>query len=241
MTRGRRLWLAFGLAAAALLLSGCVYLRLLEFKRQLGKFDTHFSLRTDDGLAIACHTPVIRTGDVRWMGAKPESVRTLGHAERWQLRMVKSLPPGVTEAAKYDILLELTFADDKLTRVSIPEAYFATLPKSFVIGIIRSFGGGRIDRSQKKIEATVGSSDIATGRPRLAAFNRLLGVPSEQRTEGTMTVLRYRFVPATSEPDPGVYDMTLHFDTATGELRRWHSRTPAGGIGFKFAAEPKTP
>ena len=224
-----------------MLLGGCVYLRLFELKRQLGKFDTHFSLRTDDGLGIVCLTPVVRTGDIRWIGAKPESVKTLGQAEQWRLRMVKQLPAGVTEPARYDILLELSFVDDKLTRVTIPEQYFASIPKALVIGIIRSFGSGKIDQSQKKIEATVGGSDLAATRPRLDSINRLLGQPSDTRIDGTMTVMRYRFVPATKEPDPGVFDMTMHFDTASGELRRWHSRTPVGGIGFKFAADPKSP
>jgi hypothetical protein len=240
MTRRRRPWIALGLAAAALLLGGCVYLRLLELKRQLGRFDQYFSLRTDDGLGIVCHKPVVRTGDICWIGAKPETVRKLGLAEHWHLRMVKQLPPGVTEPARYDVLLEMSFADDKLTRVTIPEQYFAAIPKAFVIGVIRSFGRGEIDQAQKKIEATVGAPELAASRPRLESIDRLLGKPSETRVEGTMTVMRYRFVPATTEPDPGEFDMTLHFDTATGQLRRWHSRTPVGGIGFKFAADPKT-
>jgi hypothetical protein len=239
MIRWRRLGLAGGLAALALLLGGCVYLRLWELKRQLGKFDAHFALRTDEGLGITCLHPVVRTGDIRWIGAKPETVKILGTAEHWHLRMVKQLPPGVTESGTYDILLELSFADDKLTGVTIPERYFASIPKEFFIGIIRSFGSGTIDQTQKKVEATVGAANLAATRPRLDSIHRLLGKASEIRVDGTMTVMRYRFMPATSEPDPGVFDMTMTFDTASGDLRRWHSRTPVGGIGFKFAADPK--
>lgn len=236
--RIRRLVLACGLAASALLLGGCVYLRLLELKWQLDKFDRNFAVSTTDGLSIVFHHPVMRTGDVRWFGAKPERIDKLGQAEHWHLRLVKELPPGVTEPVKYDILLELSFADDRLTRVSVPEAYFAGIPKKFVLGVIRSLGRGQISQGEKKIETTVGADEAAASRPRLATIDRLLGIPSEVRIEGPNTVRRYRFVPATKEPDPAAYDFTMTFDTATGDLRRWHSRTPVGGIGFKFDPPP---
>jgi len=237
--RIRRLALAGGLAAMALLLGGCVYLRLLELKWQLDKFDQNFAVSTADGLAIVFHHPVMRTGDVRWFGAKPEHINQRGQAEHWHLRLVKELPPGITEPVKYDILLELSFADDRLTRVAVPEAYFAGIPKQFVLGVIRSLGRSRIEQGEKKIEATVGADTVAASRPRLATIDRLLGIPSEVRVEGPHTVRRYRFVPATTEPEPAAYDFTMTFDTATGDLRRWHSRTPVGGIGFKF--DPPAP
>jgi hypothetical protein len=234
----RRPALACGLAALALLLGGCVYLRLLELKWQLDKFDRNFAVATTDGLAIVFHHPVMRPGDVRWFGAKPERIEKLGQAEHWHLRLVKQLPPGVSEPVKYDIILELSFANDRLTRVAVPEAYFAAIPKQFVVGVIRSLGRSRIDQDEKKIEATVAGDETAFSRPRLATIDRLLGLPSEVRVEGPHTVRRYRFVPTTTEPDPAAYDFTMTFDTATGDLRRWHSRTPVGGIGFKFDPPP---
>ena len=112
---------AVALATCALLLSGCVYLRLYELKKQIERFDEFFGLQTSDGLVLRCNTPVLKTGDVRWIGLKPESVRTLGSAEQWQLRWVKESPGGVTERIEYDIVLELGFANDRLTRVKIPE------------------------------------------------------------------------------------------------------------------------
>ena len=105
--------------------------------------------------------------------------------------------------------------------------------------MIRSLGGGQIDQGQKTIESTVGAEKLATARPTLSSIDQLLGVPSNIQIDGAMTIRRYRFVPATKEPDPGVFDMAMTFDTASGKLRRWYSRTPVGGIGFKFAAEPQ--
>src|SRR5688572_32930467 len=126
---------AIALTASALLFSGCVYLRLLELKRQIDRFDQFFGLQTSDGVALICHTPVLRTSDVRWIGLKPENVKALGDAEHWRVRWIKQLPPGVKEKLEYDIVLELWFANEKLTRVTIPERYFSIMPKDFLDGV----------------------------------------------------------------------------------------------------------
>jgi hypothetical protein len=232
----RRLF-ALGLAAFALLLGGCVYLRLLEFKLQLNKFDQNFALRTADGLAIICQKPVIRTGDVRWFGVMPETVQQLGHAEQWQVRWVKQPAPGAPEKIEYDIILDLGFTDDKLARVGIAERYFEVMPKAFLIGVIKSFGRGKIDQSGKSVEAALSSAEVAATRPKLPAIQKLLGAPTEEHVERGLKSLRYRFVPATKESRAGVFDMIVQFDPATGELATWQAVTPVGKLGFNFSSD----
>lgn len=229
------------LAGLAFVLGGCVYLRLLELKQQLGRFDTHFSLATADGLTLICHDPVLRADDVRWIGIRPETRRRLGQAEHWHVRWVKELPPGVKEDAEFDIAIELGFVGGKLARLNVPERYFALMPKSFVTGVVRSLGQGRIDRTKKGIESAVGAADVAAARPRLPAIDRLLGRPSEEKIEGSTTVVRYRYVPVTPEPGVQAFDMRLTFDTASGELLKWLGITPVGRIGFDFTADRKRP
>ncbi len=240
MKSPRRLWVrrlfAFGLVAFAALLGGCVYLRLLELKNQLGRFDDHFTLHTGDGLALTCLKPVLLTADVRWLGLKPESVKQVGQAALWRIRWVKQLPPGVTEPIEYDIVLDLNFTEDRLTRLAIPERYFAVMPKDFLVGVIKSVGRGRVDTGGKRVESTVSAAAVAAARPRLPALHRLLGRPTESKIDGPHTLVRYRYVPATQEPGAGLFDMHLTFDTASGELRRWQGFTPVGRIGFDFPA-----
>jgi hypothetical protein len=234
--RASRLWIACALAGVALLLGGCVYLRLLELKKQLGNFDKFFALQTADGVGIVCHEPVLTTGDVRWVGLRPEQTKRLGQAEQWQVRWVKQLPVGIAEPGQFDILIDLGFAENRLTRVTIPERYFAVMPKDFLIGVIKSLGRGQIDKSEKKIEASVSAAEVAAARPKLPSIDKLLGRPSEERVEGPNTILRYRYIPATKESKAGVFDMHLTFNTVSGELLRWQGRTPIGNIGFNFAA-----
>ncbi|MEO5959632.1 MAG: hypothetical protein ABIZ49_01245 [Opitutaceae bacterium] len=246
MTRGhrpllKRAILLPALALIALALSGCVYLRLLELKRQFEQFDRHFRLQTDNGLRIVCETPVLLTADVRWIGLKPESTKRIGQAEQWQVRWVKQTAPEVKEAAIFDIVIELTFAGDKLTRVAIPEHYFALMPKAFLVDVLKSLGGGRVDKSGRKIEADVSAATVQAARPSLPDIDKLLGRPTEERIEGKETMVRYVYAPATKESRAGTFDMTLHFDTASGELLRWLGRTPIGKIGFNFAATPARP
>lgn len=231
----RGAWLRLGLGLAALvLLSGCVYLRLLELKKQLGQFDRHFDLRTDDGVRILCRTPVLLADDVRWIGIRPETIRRLGSAEQWQVRWVKELPPGRTEKGAFFIALELMFADGRLTGVAIPESYFAFLPKSFVLGVIKSLGGARVNKAKRTAEAAVSSAEVALARPNMPNIDKVLGLPTEERVEGAQTVQRYRYVPVTPEPKAGVFEMTLRFDTKSGELQHWQGRTPMGNIAFDF-------
>jgi hypothetical protein len=231
-----RPWLACALASLALLLGGCVYLRLLELKKQLGKFDQFFALQTTDGVGIVCHEPVLTTSDVRWIGLLPEQTKKLGVAEQWQVRWVKQLPLGIAEPGQFDILIDLGFAENRLTKVTIPERYFAVMPKDFLIGVIKSLGRGQVDKSGKTVSAAISAAEIAAARPKLPSIDKLLGRPSEEIVEGPNTVLRYRYIPATRESKAGVFDMNLTFNTVSGELLRWHGRTPIGNISFNFPA-----
>lgn len=243
MTPGPRPWPRWGrvgaVALLALLLGGCVYLRLYELKRQLGQFDRYFTLQTADGLALLCREPILTPGDVRWIGLLPEQTKTLGSAEQWQVRWLKQLPVGVVEPGQFDLVVELGFSGGHLNHVAIPERYFAALPKEFLIGVIRSLGRGKVDKSAKKIETTVAAAEIAAARPTLSAIDRVLGRPSDESTEGETTVLRYRYLPATKESKAGIFDLQLVFDTASGELLRWHAKTPVGAIGFSVEPAKK--
>jgi hypothetical protein len=236
VTRRSRWWCTVVVGSLAFLLGGCVYLRLLELKRQFEHFDHFFALNLEDGLRISCQTPVLRTSDVRWIGLKPETTRKLGQAEQWQVRWVKQVPMDAPpEKQQFDIIIELSFVEDLLTRVAIPERYFAVMPKKFLVSVLKSLAGARVDQAGRKLEAEVSAEEMAAARPNLPGIDKLLGRPSEERVEGPLTIVRYRYVPATKESRAGVFDMTLQFNTATGELLRWNGRTPIGNIGFNFA------
>jgi hypothetical protein len=225
---------------AAVLFTGCVYLRLLELKHQIAAFDRNFAVQTDDGVRIVCRNPVLLSGDVRWIGLTPERTRRVGSAEEWHVRWVKELPPTVHESGAFDITVELLFSQDKLTRVAIPERYFALMPKSLLLDLLRSLGGAKVDKGSRSVEA-----QLASSRPNLAAIEKLLGQPTERQTAAGSTLLRYRYVPvgAAGAARRAVFDMALYFQPDSGQLLRWQARTPVGNLGFNFQQQtsPATP
>ena len=219
-----------------LVLSGCVYLRLLEFKRQLADFDRFFTLKTDDGLRLACLTPVLLAEDFRWLGLTPASVKTLGQSEQWRIRWVKQLPPGARESDAHDIEIELIFTNGKFTRLFLPERYFAFVPKPFFTGLLRSLGRAGVDKGRRLAEVnfTRAERDLLTNRVVATSLAMLLGTPSETTIEGSHTKLRYRYSPVPPESKNGIIDMTFAFDTPSGQLHSLRGRSPVGQIDFNF-------
>ena len=234
----RRCLLA-ALVALAGLLSGCVCLRLLEVNRQLAQFDRFFQLETSEGIKLGFLTPVLVTGDLRWLGITPEKVRTVGMSEEWRVRWVKEVPPGVTENAVRDVEIGLIFTEDKLTRLQIDEVYFALIPKPFFVGLLRGLGTAQIDRGKRDAAVQLaGDNGMDAASITEASLLELLGVPSERRTEGDRTHLRFRYVPTPPGAKNGVFDLTFAFNPA-GRLVFLQGRSPVGQMSFNF--DPAAP
>ena len=63
------------LAAVIASITGCVNLRLLEFKNQLAEFDQNFSVEVNGDFTLLCKVPVLYRGDFDYL-AKLEPSRT---------------------------------------------------------------------------------------------------------------------------------------------------------------------
>lgn len=241
-----RKWFAAGLASLALLFGGCVFLRLLAFKRQLGEFDRNFTLETKDGVRLNCLNPVLLSDDFRWLGITPETVKQLGRAEQWHVRWVKQQSPGVTEKVVFDVDAELMFTDGKLTRLYVPERYFALIPKSFLIDLMRGVGAADVDRAVRSAAVNLAANGDKKLDPQVnqTALVTLLGPPNEQRIEGARTLMRYVYAPTPPREKGGRFEMTFSFETTTGRLLLLKGRLPTiGALSFSFEppAAPKTP
>jgi hypothetical protein len=114
------------LAAFALLLSGCVYLRLLQLKRQLADFDANFSVQLTSGLRLNCLKPVVLADDLRFIGFYPANTKQLGAAEQWTIRWVKEPAANVREAQKYEIGFDLFFTEQKFSALHVADKYLAS-------------------------------------------------------------------------------------------------------------------
>jgi len=228
-----------GLTAVALLVSGCVYLRLLEVKRQLADFDRHFSLETTGDLRLGCLTPVLLKDDFRWFGVTPASVQTLGQAEQWQVRWVKEVAPGAREDFAHEVEIELGFADNKFTRLVVPERYFELVSKEFLVGLMRGLGAADIDRVRRDAAVKLAADG---NRPETIVteetLTTMMGQPTARETSDGHPSLRYRYVPTPAGAKHGVFDLTFVFDPGNGRLVFLQGRTPVGKMSFRFEAAP---
>lgn len=232
-----RLILAGGLASLALLLGGCVYLRLLTLKNQLSAFDRHFTLDTKDGVRLGCLKPVLLTSDLHWLGITPEHIRTLGQSEQWQIRWVKQLPAGTTESTAYDLSIAMIFTEGKLTRVFVPERFFALISKSFFVDLLRGMGAANINRGARTADVHLADTGGKTpGAPitRDTLLN-FLGRPGAERVEDNRLVMDYRFITTPPVADSRPIDLAFSFDAQSGQLHRINGRSRVGRMSFNFA------
>jgi hypothetical protein len=237
---------ALTFCAAAFLLGGCVYLRLLALKHQLGDFNRNFGLQTSDGLRLTCFNPVLLPADLRWLGIVPEKTAKKGRAEQWWVHWVKEPAnepeKSGPEPAAQDLELELDFTDNKFSGFFVAERYFAFIPKSFFVGLLRGLGDASIDKDKRSISAEIMvKPNTVGGRPTVATLTSLLGAPTERRANGGTMLLRYRYLPPTSGTNNGDFDLSFTFDSATGELLRMEGRSPVGQMLLDFKTPAPVP
>jgi hypothetical protein len=231
-----RRFLAFSLLTAAVFLSGCVYLRLLELKKQFARFDTFFKADTSDGVRIECLKPLLLASDVRWLGIFPETITPgAGKTENWTVRWVKEAPPGLPETTVHDVELYARFTGERLSHVSIPERYFEFFSKELFVNLLRSTGGARIDRGSRS--ADVENMPLPTAPeikfPTRESIDGMLGRPTEQATRDGLDIFRYRYHTVTTEEDAEPIEVTFSFESGSGRLQKLRAKLPTGTINFR--------
>jgi hypothetical protein len=232
------------LAVLCLLLGGCVYLRLLELKRQLADFDHYFAVDETNGLTFTMQKPVLLVDDMPFFQLAPESTEQLGAAMRWHLRWTKDYAAPGEHAANYEVEVDLTFVDGRMVRVHLPERIFYFVQKSFVLQALRSLGHASVDQSSYSARATLDAARLAPlTRTDLLRF---LGTPLDTRREGGHLLLHYVYRDVCTSPTPGKIDFTFTLDPATqsvvhleGKLFHvevqfdWPSKEKAEGLNQK--------
>lgn len=242
MPRRPRLLLLLAFAAIALLGGGCVYLRLLQLKLQLGDFDQNFAVDTRDGLVLTFKHPVILDEDVeKFFHWVPDARQRSGTAEKWHFGWVKDAAPDAAGQPPVEIGLDLIFNEGKLVKLIAPEKFFAAaLPKSLALAGLRSLGHAKIDREKRRADSTISSDELKDAaadrfltRPGLL---EALGQPSAPPTaKGAWEMWRYQFSPFSKKQrfgDSGVIEVTFTLDPATGKVRVMDGKTMFGRIVF---------
>ncbi|MFT3867129.1 MAG: hypothetical protein QM715_01405 [Nibricoccus sp.] len=226
------------LIALTLVLSGCVYLRLLDLKKQFARFDENFVLLPGDDFELRFLKPVLTASDVRWLGAEPKTVRPWKDGEEWSIRWVKTPPPGLREESVYDMEFIARLADDRLVEAAIPKRYFAYFPKELFINLLRSTGAAKVDKTDRQAE-TQTETPPETPLPNLKSIGGMLGAPTQKTTNKSgQLVYLYLYRLDLPKPDSKPVEMTFLFDPASGDLRKLTAKLPHGTLKYDFSKSP---
>lgn len=229
------------LLVAASLTSGCVYLRLLQFKNQLADFEKHFSTDLSDGFRVNFKDPVLLGEDLRWLGAEPETIRRTPPAEQWTIRWEKEVPPGTQESGVYDVEIQADLRERRLRSLYIPERYFAFVSKDLFLNALRSAGHAKIDRQNRQAVLDTSTETDTTPPPvNLSSIEKMLGVPTQLTRDATTTSYRYVFRPKVPSGGGKAIEVTFLFDLNSGNLHRLVGKLPRGTLNFEFA-DPAVP
>jgi hypothetical protein len=217
----------------SLLLGGCVYLRLLELKKQLSRFDENFTIPPTEDLAIHCLHPLLRPDDLRWLGAAPKTIVPREDGEDWSIRWVKETAPGIKEEFVYDMVLTACFVDERVVEVRIPKRYLAYVSKDLFINILRSTGAAKVDRDNRQASAQT-EAPTSAPMPNLSAIQGMMGEPTTKRNTSDQIVCfyRYRLDVATDSAKP--IDISFVFNSLSGELLKFTARLPRGTLNYEF-------
>jgi hypothetical protein len=225
-------------AVALVLFSGCVYLRLLQLKRQLAQFDENFVLVDSDDFDLRFRRPVLTGDDLRWLGAEPKVIQETDTGAEWLIRWVKVPPAGANEPFEYDMEFHTRFAKDRLSEIVIPKRYFAYFSKDLFVNLLRSTGAAQVNKEKKQAEAQTETPPKATV-PNLKDVKGMLGAPTQQSVVGSQTMYFYSYRLDLTKPAHPPIEVTFTFDSASGDLQKLIARLPRGTIKYNFSAASK--
>lgn len=192
-------------------LSGCVYLRLLEFKGQLGNFKKNFEVDVTNGLAITFLDPVILEEDMWKIGLPPTRQELDAEGVTWILIFDK-LPGKEGPAAIGDeVRITLRFVSDKLAGFAVGEELFAFIPKDAVVKTLSSLGELEISLARRKARLTVdrkAAGDLPL--PNRTEIVGTLGPASSEETVDDRGGMTYSYRLRPSDPRSDRYNPKKH-------------------------------
>lgn len=208
-------------------LSGCVYLRLLEFKQQLAKFDEFFRVEVTDRFTLHFKKPMLFGKDFVYLSKlQPTDIRSISGGQRWLYVFHKTASDGTIAEPAVDAVFQMDFnSGDQLVSFTLSEIFLAMVPPQFLELSFRSLGTAEVDRKKRQVRANSTLIEkIKIDPPKRDAIVKVLGPPTEiQPQEDGLELYLYSFLLETEGHDPK-YDSRrkavtkLYFDPETDYL-----------------------
>jgi len=163
-------------------LSGCVYWRLLQFKRQFGDFSKHFEIRSGDHYALIIKEPLLSGEDVDFvMKAVPTRVDRRADevvGRRYVFHLV-----GGSEDPRATLEYALRFEEDFFTEMHFPAEFCTLFPEDAMQSLLASLGSAETDRESESVRARIRKKRVRELMPDPARVQEALGPPSHRWKE----------------------------------------------------------
>ncbi len=173
-------------------LSGCVYWRLLQFKKQFSDFHENFEFRNKGRYTLIIKQPLLSGDDVDFL-MKAEPTRKESDAgEITQRLYVFHLDEGEGPASVLDY--DLRFDEDLFVEMIFPDEFADLFPEDALVALLASLGDAETDRRSEGLTAKVRKDRIRELMPKRARVLEVLGKPSEKwRERDGLDRLYYRY------------------------------------------------
>lgn len=217
-----------GLVLASL--AGCVYLRLLDVKKQLKDFDANFALFGRPELVIRFKNPALYAKDARYLiGADPLTREPEASGEVWDYEFEMARKEPVPPTLMEKLSLRLRINGKRLEEIRVPETFMLLFSRNVLMETLRQAADAEVLEMAKTARAKIRLSPHTDAElPSLDKTHWLLGDPLEvrQEGEGLLTLgYRYRIIGAhrdvpilawlTFSPDNMLRRVVVTWDTAT--------------------------
>jgi hypothetical protein len=228
--------------ALALLVTGCVYFRLMALKNQLADFDRYVRVDDRHGLVLEFIKPVLRADDIRDLFEVSPSLTTTNRDQQtWFWTFAKRPATTNVEPGSFDLTFATGFTNRQLHQFIIPERFLTAVPKPVILGIARSLGHATVDRARRTAEVRWqdGGSTEEIKAPAKDQLTQLLGRPFSVTESNLTYTWLYKYSLKSPSPAPPRYKeawASFTFNRDTDKLAK--TETVFAGIRISFSFEP---
>ena len=199
--------------------TSCVYLRFLKLKNQMADFNKNFEVSEENGLSLIFLNPVLKKSDMVWlMGTEPTIMEVNGNPDNWIYELKKRYRGKKNEEGDFDIPMNLTFENNKLTVFNLPKRFAKYFSKALFAKFLSTLGQAEIDKDDKQANSTYEGAS-KTEIPTTKEIRAVLGKPYmlKPAMDDFAYVYRYKILSPDPEKNLGV-KFTFIFNKETDFL-----------------------
>lgn len=183
----------FGFLFLMAVISGCVFLRLLEVKRQLNDFNNYFQINDQDGFSLVFLKPTLHTDDILWLAKRPPTSKEVkDQVEVWTYLFEKDYRGQKDGEGNFDIPIIMFFEKDKLNEIRFPERFLKVLSKPLLARMFESMGSAEINEWNRSASSKFEGKD-SMEIPKKEQVTLVLGKPFYNKDSKSDSIFTYKY------------------------------------------------